>query len=166
VAGGNTTLVETIGHWKIQGDATACEAIGEFEDGTTLSFLINSHGAIIVGVINQNWSIPQGKYEVVMSVDRAALGTFKADATGPVVFWQVPFTEATMNLFAYGRALRAKIGQAYVSYDLGRSEAAIKALLRCAAPRQEPNNPFASSHTPAAADNPFAETTSNPYRRM
>lgn len=165
-AAGNTTLIEIVGHWKIQAAGALCEAVGEFDDGTTLSFLINSHGALMVAVINPNWRIPAGKYEVVMSVDRAEPGTFRASADGDYVYWQVPATEATLNLFSYGRALRAKIGQAYVSYDLRRSEAAIRALARCAAPRQETSNPFAGSRPPAADDNPFAETASNPYRRM
>jgi hypothetical protein len=168
LARSDITVIEKIGHWTIQADATRCEAVGAFEDDSSLSFLIDSRGVAVVGVGNRNWRIPNGEYEVEMRVDRAEQRTFRAMAEGHWVAWQVPFTEATLNLLSYGRAFRAKIGTAYVSYDLTRSEAAIKALVKCAVPRLATDNPFAGQSPQASAPpaNPFAETPSNPYRRM
>ena len=82
--------------------------------------------------------------------------------------------EPTINLLSYGRTLYVTVGTQNFQYDLTRSEAVLKALIACIEPRMASANPFASK-TPVAPPpgftevvpaNPFAETTSNPYRRM
>jgi hypothetical protein len=163
------TLLQTIGHWKVRTVDKLCIATGEFKDGTLLEFVINAKGALLVSVDNQNWSIPEGHdYEVVMQVDRAEAKTFRAAANKTYVYWQMPMTEASVNLLSYGRTLRAQIGKVAVTYDLALSEPALKAVFRCAAPHLDAANPFSNASPPAQSQpaNPFVETPSNPYRRM
>jgi hypothetical protein len=160
--------LQSIGHWKIRANATVCDARGTFEDGTRLDFSINAHAAVVFTVVNPSWRIPEGKYDVVTQVDRSAQRTSEADAFGDHVMWWTPVTEETINLLSYGRTLSVKVGQTVLSYDLALSEAVFKALVRCAAPRIAAANPFANTAPQASAPpaNPFAETASNPYRRM
>jgi hypothetical protein len=103
---------------------------------------------------------------VTAQVDRSKLVTFRAAAQDGWVLWQYEqyeLNEPTLNLLSFGRTLYVTIGTETYQYDLVRSEAMLKELLRCAIERMPASNPFAAA--PPAA-NPFAETASNPYRRM
>jgi hypothetical protein len=161
------TPLNKIGHWQIRSGAGVCDASGVFADGTRLEFSINEHRVALVSVVDPKWSIPEGIYEIVMQVDRAPPQPLKAKGKGAWVMWDIPLTEESINLLSYGRTLRVTLGQTVVSYDLALSEAAWKAVAKCAAPMLEAANPFAGQQSAAPpASNPFAETTSNPYRRM
>jgi hypothetical protein len=82
--------------------------------------------------------------------------------------WSIPLDEQSLNLLSHGRALKARIGQTVVSYDLTYSEAVVKALGQCAATSMAAANPFAASPPAAASNSPPAstETPSNPFRRL
>jgi hypothetical protein len=160
--------IQTIGHWKIEANELLCQADGKFANGTTLSFAMNAKGAWLVNVLDPRWSINKGDdYKVVMQVDQGPAATFTAWAQDTYVGWEIPETEATFNLLAYGRTLKAQIGSVVVSYDLAHSEAVLKSLARCIGPRMAAANPFAGSSPSAPAETPAStETPSNPFRRL
>lgn len=164
--------LQTIAHWQISADAELCKARGEYQDGTSLIFYLNSKGAASVGIENLKWTaLPRGSYEIVTQVDRTAPITNEGLGGPGWVNWQVPFNEATINLLSYGNMLYVQVGSQNYRYKLDRSEAVWKALAQCIAPRMAVANPFAAgpqASAPAAPPdaNPFAETHSNPYRRM
>jgi hypothetical protein len=171
VMAGDYVPLRTIGHWQLRASDHVCDASGVFRDGTRLEFAINTKGALIISVVNPKWSIPKGVYDVVMQVDRAEAKTFAAEAHNAAVDWVIPLTEESLNLLSFGRTLYAKVGTQSFQYDLALSEPVIKALSACIGQRMASANPFAAQQSaapPAAAPpaNPFAETTSNPYRRM
>jgi hypothetical protein len=161
------TPLGKIGHWKIQATEKLCEASGAFRDGNLLEFTIGSSGVAIITVVDPKWRIPEGDYEIVTQVDRAPPQTFTASGKKSWVMWAIPLTEENINLLSYGRTLKVTLGQTVVSYDLALSEAAWKAVAKCAAPKMAASNPFsgtppsASPGTPASTDTP-----SNPFRRL
>jgi len=158
----------TIGHWHLTASDKSCRARAEYQNGTYLSFALNGFGAAMISIENPGWHIPEGSYEVVTQVDRTAPEKVKATAQGDFLLFQFYFNEPTMNLLSYGRTLSVTVGTQSYQYNLVQSEAVLKALVKCVAPRLEAANPFAGqqSAAPPPAANPFAETTSNPYRRM
>jgi hypothetical protein len=166
---GDMAPIGTIGHWQITANETLCKAHGEYQDGTNLEFAINAKGGLSISIGNNAWAIPEGKYEITMQVDRTAPTDHAARAKANYVVWFASLDEATVNRLSYGNALHVKVGYQAFHYKLARSEAVMKALVQCAAPRMAAANPFAAS-PPAAASNapatPFPETASNPYRRM
>jgi len=172
--------LRTIGHWEITANDKVCNATGPFRDGTSLEIAFNAKGALMIDVVNPRWSInKRDDYLVVMQVDRAEAQYFPASGHNDRVWWQIPPTEASINLLSYGRTLRAQIGSANLTFDLALSEPVIKSLIQCIAPRMAVANPFASQPPTAASKTPpastlspgfepvpYAETPSNPYRRM
>jgi hypothetical protein len=131
---------------------------------------MRTDGAGRISVMNERWSIPQGEYPVTLSVDRVPPVTFRGEAgdTGRVVSVWWKLTPDEINLVSYGAVLNATVGKAEYQYRLVGSEAMLKALVKCAAERMGAANPYAGTAPQASAPpaNPFAETTSNPYRRM
>ena len=107
---------------------------------------------------------------MTLSVDRVPPVTFRGEAgdTGRVVSVWWKLTPDEINLVSYGAVLNATVGKAEYQYRLVGSEAMLKALVKCAAERMGVVNPYAGTAPQASAPpaNPFAETTSNPYRRM
>lgn len=162
---GDWTLQGAVGPWQMETTDKVCKARTAYKNGTQLHFAINANGAAIIGITNPDWKIPKGSYDVVMQVDRAVPATVSATAKDHYLLFQVEFDEPTINLLSYGRTLFVTVGQQSYQYDLTMSEAMLKALAKCAAPLMASGNPFAQSAAPPAA-NPFAETRSNPYRRM
>jgi hypothetical protein len=162
------TSLNKIGHWQIRSSERLCEASGVFRDGSLLEFTIGSSGVAIITVQDPKWRIPQGDYEIVTQVDRAPAQTFTATGSGTWVMWKIPLTEESINLLSYGRTLRITLGQMVISYDLALSEAAWKAVAKCAAPKMAAANPFSGSPPAAASKTPPAstETPSNPFRRL
>jgi hypothetical protein len=164
---GQAQADQTIGHWTISFHDQFCDASGVFQDGTRLEFSINAKGALIVTVVNPQWSIPRGRHQVEMQVDRAETETFEATANRDYVMWSIPLDEQSLNLLSHGRALKARIGQTVVSYDLAYSESVVKALGQCAATHIAAANPFACSPPAATSKTPAStETPSNPFRRL
>jgi hypothetical protein len=167
-AAAETKVLQKIGHWTIKAADGFCDASGLFQDGTLLEFTINAKRALMVSVVNPKWSIPEGRYQVEMQVDRSDLETFEAKANKTSVIWVIPTNEQSFNLLSHGRTLRARIEQTIVSYDLTYSESVVKALGQCAAPMMASANPFAGSPPAATSKTPPAstETPSNPFRRL
>jgi hypothetical protein len=153
-----------VGLWQVSADATLCRASLEYEDDAVLTFGINSKGGAGIAIENPKWSIPEGKYQVVSWVDRAKPTTFPATASGRAVIWEYPLNDEQFGLLSNGAVLHARIGRAEVRYRLDGSAAVLRALAGCAAERMRAANPFSGG--PAPAEDPFAETASNPYRRM
>jgi hypothetical protein len=158
--------IGTIGHWKLKADAELCHAAGPYENGTSLEFAINSHGAALISIKNSKWRIPaSSSYEVVAQIDQSVTKTFKAEASDTWVMWQIPFTKESINLLSYGQTLYVKVGEQEYQYTLFRSEAMLKALISCAGPRMAAVNRFGGTVSQADAapsTNPFSETASNP----
>jgi hypothetical protein len=162
------TSLSKIGHWQIRSAPGVCDASGVFADGTRLEFSINDHQVALISVVDPKWRIPEGIYEIVMQVDRALPQSLKAKGHEAWVMWDIPLTEESINLLSYGRTLRVTLGQEVRSYDLALSEAAWKAVAKCAAPMMAAANPFAGSPPAAASAPPPAstDTPSNPFRRL
>jgi len=159
------TPLSKIGHWQIRHSSKVCDASGVFADGTRLEFSINANQVGLITVVDPKWSIPKGDYDVVTQVDRAPSSKVEAHGEDSWVMWQIPLTEASINLLSYGRTLYLKVGQQTVSYDLALTEAVWKALAKCAAPMMAAANPFAGS--PPRTETPAStETPSNPFRRL
>jgi hypothetical protein len=159
------------GGWDVIASSFACVGSRAYANGTTLAFMMRTDGAGRISVMNERWSIPQGEeYPVTLSVDRVPPVTFRGEAgdTGRVVSVWWKLTPDEINLVSYGAVLNATVGKAEYQYRLVGSEAMLKALVKCAAERMGAANPYAGTAPQASAPpaNPFAETTSNPYRRM
>jgi hypothetical protein len=159
---------KTIGHWTLLSDETLCKARGEYADGTRLVFAINAKGVLVLGIENDAWEIPKGEYQITMQVDRAAPVSHTAKAGPGWVFWGVSLDEPNINLLSYGMMFHATIGYQAFHYRLDRSEAVLKSLAQCAAPRIAAANPFAGSPPASTSKTPPAstETPSNPFRRL
>lgn len=152
------THIATIGHWEISADATLCNAIGAYQNGTELHFTINAKGGAMIGVVNPNWHIPEGSYEVVTQVDRAPPQTATANAKDDWLVFSFAMNEPTINLLSYGKTMYLTIGRDRYQYDLIRSEAMLKALGACIGPRIKAANPFSDTQT-----NPYRPVVSNPF---
>jgi hypothetical protein len=158
---------KTIGHWTLLSDETLCKARGEYADGTSLVFAINAKGVLVLGIENDAWEIPKGEYQITMQVDRAAPVSHTAKAGPGWVFWGVSLDEPNINLLSYGMMFHATIGYQAFHYRLDRSEAMLKALGQCAAPKIAAANPFSGSPPAATSKTPATtETPSNPFRRL
>jgi hypothetical protein len=162
-AGAELTPIGAVGPWKILADAGLCQAGATYKNGTQLSFFINTKAELWVSVSSDGWVIPAGDYVVETQVDRSQRAKHPAKVIDNWVLWQIAMADHNLNLLSYGRTLYLTVGSQEYQYDLTRSEAMLKALAKCAAERAAAANPFAGSTPPA---NPFAETASNPYRRM
>jgi hypothetical protein len=161
--------VATVGHWEIYADETACMARGGYKNGTHLSFMSRSDGTATVGIENSNWKIPKGSYEVVTQIDRTAPQKVKAIAKDDLLIFDFYWNEPTINLLSYGRTLFVTVGAQSFQYELVRSEAMLKALSACVGQRMATANPFVGASKappPGFEPVPYAETPSNPYRRM
>jgi hypothetical protein len=168
-AAADMTSLGAVGPWQIAADAEVCQAVAPYKNGTQLYFFINANGALVLGVARPNWAIPAGNYQVSVGVDTTERRSHTAKAADGWIVWEIAASQDNFNLLSYGRTLYVTVGQQSYQYDLTRSEAMLKALGRCASERFVSANPFAG--TPATREqseqaNPFAETASNPYRRM
>jgi hypothetical protein len=166
-AADDMTPYATVGHWQIKADAVLCTAHGEYQDGTYLDVSINAYGVATISMVDPKWNIPKGTYSVTSWIDRAPTETFTAKAEGIWVGWHLGLNEENINLLSYGNVLHVQIGSQTYNYKLDRSEAMLKALSKCAAPRIAAANPFAGSPPAAASKTPAStETPSNPFRRL
>jgi hypothetical protein len=165
-AAGEMTPIGKVGLWELDADATLCRASLEYEDDAFLIFGINTKGGATVVIANPKWDIPEGTYQVVSWVDRGSPVTFTAKASGRAVIWGYPLNAEQIGILSRGAVLHARIGRAEVHYRLDGSAAMLAALTRCAASRMVEGNPFAGAPSAPAPTDPFAETASNPYRRM
>jgi hypothetical protein len=152
-----------VGGWEIRQHSTWCSGVGGFANGTFLGFNVGSNGAATIIIANDQWKIPKGTYPVVVSVDRTPPVTFTGHGDGLAVTMNWSLTPSELQIMSTGAVFRAKVGSAFYEYGLKGSAGMLSALIKCAGGLAAAGNPFASK--PAASD-PFAETASNPYRRM
>jgi hypothetical protein len=167
-AGDNMAPITTIGHWKLAASSKLCQASGKYADDTALEFSINDLGAAFISIVNPEWKIPKGDYEIASWIDGAPASTFKATAKDTWLFWQFNLNEANINRLSYGNVLHVQIGYQTFHYKLDRSEGMLKALGKCAAPKMAAANPFNGSPPASTSKTPPAstETPSNPFRRL
>jgi hypothetical protein len=160
--------IGTAAGWSIYSDGVSCAGGREFANGTALSFVVGASGMGAIVISNSKWNIPDGDYSVVASVDRTKPAKFPAKAEGKhvVLIWIISQDE--INIVSNGAVFRATVGQVEVAYPLNGSAEMLQAVGRCAVSRLSVSNPFANAAPPASTTppNPFAETPSNPYRRM
>lgn len=163
------TLITTIHHWKVTDsrELSLCRARGDYADGNYLDFYINKVGALSIALTNPKWNIPAGKYSVVSWIDRVSPTTFHAESEDNFVMWHPVLDDNAVGLISNGRTMYIRVGSETYSYDLAWSGQMLKAVAACAAKYMDAANPFAGQPSASAPPaNPFAETTSNPYRRM
>jgi hypothetical protein len=158
--------VATVGTWTILADETLCKAQSEYEDGSTLTFGINAKGGAALSIDDPKWSIPEGEFPVVAWVDRIERRTFTATAKDTWIVFGFALNEGSIAALSNGAVLNLEVGRSTYRYRLTRSAEMLRALGACAAERMPKANPFAGSPSSGGAANPFAETASNPYRRM
>jgi hypothetical protein len=167
-AAGDMVRLETVGPWQIYGNETLCRAQSPFVNGTTLYFYVNAQNGVSIAISNPKWRIPEGSYEVFAQVDRTPPGRMAATAKDGWLIFGIAATENDINLLAYGKTLYVTVGAQTYQYHLAGSAAMLTALAVCADTRPAAADPFGnalSASTPPSP-NPFAETASNPYRRM
>lgn len=146
----------SVGPWRMASSDTVCKAMGDHNNGTQVSFAINSHGAAMIILDNPSWNIPKGSYPVVTQIDRTAPQKVKATAEKDYLIFEFYLNETTLNLLSYGRKLSVTVGTQVYEYALTRSEAMLKALTACAAPRiAAGSNPFSGTPSIPASSNPF-----------
>jgi hypothetical protein len=154
---GDFRPVTTVGGWSITADESTCIAKGQYDNGTSLAFVINASGQASISIENLKWRIPEGDYEVLVQVDRSAANRFKAAATGPWVFFNIQLVEHNINLLSQGRKLFVTVGQWVYEYQLVGSAAMLRGLGECAGQRMAAApNPFAGAESIPASSNPFA----------
>jgi hypothetical protein len=159
----------SVGNWQIFKTSTHCTGTGGFRNGTRLTFNISPSGAATIVIFNNQWDIPEDKYSVTASVDRAQPVTLDALGGGKLVQMIWPLTPEQINLMSNGVVFRANVGVASYEYGLTGSGAMLRAVVNCAGDLAAAANPFAgqpSASAPPVPTNPFPETASNPYRRM
>src|SRR5687768_8696313 len=93
-------LLGKVGLWQVSADATLCRASLEYEDDAVLTFGINAKGGAGIAIENPQWSIPEGKYQVVSWVDRSKPITFPATASGRAVMWEYPLNDEQFGLLS------------------------------------------------------------------
>lgn len=155
-----------VGGWEISKHPSWCSGTGHFANGTWLGFNIGTTGAATIVIANDRWNIPKGSYPVVVSVDRTQPVTFTGHADGVSVTMPWNATADEVNIMSSGAVFRAKVGAVSYEYGLVQSAAMLRAVIGCVADLATFGNPFANVRPDTASDNPFAETASNPYRRM
>lgn len=162
------TQMRDVGPWTISATEGLCQGAAKFRNGTQLGFFFNADGEFWLSLSSPEWRIPNGEYEIASQVDRSERSTHKAKVIDNWIVWQIATTEHNNNLLSFGRVLYLTVGTRQYQYELVRSEAMLKALGECIAPQMASANPFRGGAPAAKApsDNPFAETRSNPYRRM
>ena len=161
------TDLGAVHNWRIIADADLCLGISDYSNGTLLRFGFNVSGAAFISVINSEWRIPEGEYEVMVAIDRIPPQRYRAKAEGKWVTWGYPTDEPALSALSNGTLLTVTIGQTTYRYALSGSRDVLETLRRCISARMAATNPFAAP--PAASPspaNPFSETASNPYRRM
>ena len=164
------SVLGSAGGWTIKGNHEACVGDRSFaENGTTLAFVAYVSGSAAIYIQNRRWNIPAGTYPVTVSIDRGASATFKtsfyAKEQALVLDWNL--TADQIRVVAGGAVFYAKVGSANYQYSLSGSAEMLRAVMDCvggsgARPTRSPGHASATGEP----SNPFAETPSNPYRRM
>jgi hypothetical protein len=159
------SVLGSAGGWTIKGNHEACVGDRTFaQNGTTLAFAVYASGTAAILIQNRIWDIPSGAYPVTVSIDRASPSTFQtsfyAEEQALVLNWEISADE--VSRVSNGSVFYAKVGAANYQYSLSGSAEMLRAVLNCAGMLSRAANPQAK----APPANPFAETASNPYRRM
>lgn len=155
-AAGDFRPVTTVGGWSITANENTCIAKGQYDNGTSLAFVVNTDGQASISIENLKWRIPEGDYEVLVQVDRSPTNRFRAAATGPWIFFKIQLVEHNINLLSQGRKLFVTVGQWVYEYQLVGSAAMLRGLGECAGARMASANPFAGTRSIPASSNPFA----------
>jgi hypothetical protein len=164
------SVLGSAGGWRIKGNHEACVGDRWFaENGTTLAFAVYVSGSAAILIQNRLWDIPAGTYPVTVSIDRGSSATFQtsfyAKEQALVLDWNL--TADQISVVAGGSVFYAKVGFANYQYSLSGSAEMLRAVMDCVGGLRRAANPFAGAPSAAAEPaNPFAETASNPYRRM
>jgi hypothetical protein len=172
-AGSPTKSHGAAGGWEIVSDSAGCAGSKVFANDTGLTFIFMFDGSTAISIGSEKWNIPKGEYPVTAAVDRAPTSKFRGHAGGRFVVLPWNMTADEANLIAYGAVLRVKIGSSEYAYRLDGSAAMLRGLVDCINRERQEANPFAAPLPPPGFEmvaptpaNPFAETRSNPYRRM
>lgn len=158
--GGELKDYATVGGWGIFSSDEHCAAGGDYQNGTSLIFGVNTDGETWLKVYNAAWKIPAGSYTVAAKIDTVELSdlTFQATEDGHSIVNQFTMGESAYNLITKGNRLSLVIGGATYRYTLKDTSAMLPKLLACISQVARASNPFGGK--PAAP----VSTPSNPFR--
>jgi hypothetical protein len=154
----------TVGNWGIFSSGEHCAAGGDYQNGTSLIFGVNTAGETWLKVYNGAWKIPAGSYTVGAWIDKVELKdlTFVASEDGHSIINQFTMGESAYNLITKGNLLSLSIGGTAYRYVLKDTQVMIPKLLACIGQVAKAANPFAGqSQTPPAP----VSTPANPFKR-
>jgi hypothetical protein len=160
-------FARTAGNWEIYTLRDQCTTADTFQNGTILSFGINTRGVSWIRVMHPEWKIPAGNYSVDGQVDNgvAFSWAFEADDGGQGIVANFKMDNAAFDTFTRGKVLRLKIGSTVYGYSLNGTSALFPKLFECVGQIAKVSNPFhGQSSAPAEPAAPVA-TPSNPFRR-
>jgi hypothetical protein len=157
--------ISVVEGWHIFKNKTWCSGGALFKNDTGMAVNIGVSGSATIVLSSDHWDIPEGKYPVVVAVDRMAPATFQAKGKGTLVTLQWSMDADEINVMSNGAVFRATVGREILEFSLAGSTAMLEAVGRCVG-QLASANPFAGS--PAASKTPPAstETPSNPFRRL
>lgn len=151
----------TVGNWNIVSSDGHCAAAGDYQNGTSLIFGVNTEGQTWLKVYNGAWKIPAGSYTVGARIDTVELKdlTFNASEDGRSIVNQFTMGESAYNLITKGNLLSLAIGGTAYRYVLKDTSVMIPKLLECIGTVARSANPFAGQPAPApVSSNPFKRT--------
>jgi hypothetical protein len=150
----------TVDVWAIENNENICMSHASYpHNGTLLFFAMNTAGLASITINNQQWSIPEGEYEVRAAVDDRAPAKFTANAEGTSLSWRIALSENNVSMLSKGSVLHVWIGKTSYQYILNGTAAMMAELIRCTAKLTTSANPFGSPQTDPVS------TTSNPFKR-
>jgi hypothetical protein len=157
--------ISVVEGWHIFKNKTWCSGGALFKNDTGLAVNIGVSGAATIVFSNDHWDIPEGKYPVVVAVDRMAPTTFQATGKGTLISLRWSMDADEINIMSNGAVFRATVGRETLEFSLAGSAAMLEAVGRCVG-QIAAANPFSAPHaatdkTPASTDTP-----SNPFRRL
>jgi hypothetical protein len=144
-----------VGNWGIYSGADHCAAGGDYQNGTSLIFGVNTDGETWLKVYNDAWKIPAGEYKIGGSIDKVALElTFHADSNGTYLVSAFQMDSDAYNLLTKGARMTLNIGSSTYHYTLKGTSVMVPKLLECIGQVAKAANPF-SGQPASSPSNPF-----------